>query len=1012
MLIELGLSRSKVQVKIDGEASHDFDLSDLTLKEPDLERLWDHPEEYGGALFRALFREQRGRTLLSELPPGEGLDLHLADPILDSVPWEFLHDGRDFLACARGVARCATLQAAPDDPGPARRARVLFISSDPLLRNGAIPPYALNLEEDWSEFCAALEAADPPCDLIRVRPPTFADFQAALAGMAQGIVHFSGHGGQDERSGYEAVLLFETRGGVDDPLRAGEFAAALRGHAGLAVISACRSASGGPGERANLARLLSTQSARLVLGMQMALPDETARRFTTQFYRFLFAGEDAAEAARQARLLLSRETPFLAGAAVLYRAAPGCGYRLPPGRGRTIAVAPEPDLSGLGEARVGFVGRRRELAQIGSLFAGRTREGQGWKPLTVNLHGPGGIGKTALMAQAARRFAPLFRAVYALRCEPFFPSAAQFYAALEAALGMPTNTILDGAERAREIEKALDGRGALLLLDNFETLAYAQRGDDPEMRAVARAAHGLLSRLPARGTTLLVSSRERTHLPREQPVEVPGLDDAPGSELFERALEQRRDEFDPFAAGEITRRVGGHPLAILLLARLFDKGQTRTLADFAIEALHHLPEAADEWNENERHATLAACFAYSLHPLELDNPELLRALQRLCLFEGRFTGQTAAEVVVVDVVGDAGEDDERQTRSTAALRNLHSRGLLECERVRFLDEEDLELYGMHPALRPFAAGRLTEGEKKAVLEAIYTAMDQVARLAWPGQNSGGIWSSPRLARTARAALLDLQRASGWRHDSAGADLRRRAGFLLNFFGDPQGAMGLYEQSLAIKESLGDKQGKSATLHEMAYILRVSGDLAGAMGLYEQSLAIQESLGDKQGKSATLHAMAYILRVRGDLAGAMGLYEQSLAIQESLGDKQGKAATLHAMANIYVTRGDLAGAMGLYEQSLEIQESLGDKKGKSATLAMRAHIYAQLSDDKAALRDLLEAFQILNQIGAELDARTVMDIILWLRDKVGLERFTALWQELTGQPPPPEYLTGSPSREKD
>jgi hypothetical protein len=81
-----------------------------------------------------------------------------------------------------------------------------------------------------------------------------------------------------------------------------------------------------------------------------------------------------------------------------------------------------------------------------------------------------------------------------------------------------------------------------------------------------------------------------------------------------------------------------------------------------------------------------------------------------------------------------------------------------------------------------------------------------------------------------------------------------------------------------------------------------------MKLYQQSLKIKERLGDLKGKAATLAMMAQIYVTRGDLDGTMHLYQQSLELEERLGDLKGKAATLHAMANVLVTRGDLDGAM--------------------------------------------------------------------------------------------------------
>jgi hypothetical protein len=137
-------------------------------------------------------------------------------------------------------------------------------------------------------------------------------------------------------------------------------------------------------------------------------------------------------------------------------------------------------------------------------------------------------------------------------------------------------------------------------------------------------------------------------------------------------------------------------------------------------------------------------------------------------------------------------------------------------------------------------------------------------------------------------------------------------------GDLDGAMRLYEQSLAIKESLGDVRGKSATLHQMAGVLVTRGDLDGAMRHHQGT----------PGRCARheRHAPPIwhgVLVTRGDLDGAMRLYEQSLSIKESLGDVRGKSATLHQMAGVLVTRGDLDGCA-----STSIAP---DVRGKSATL---------------------------------------------------------------------------------
>ncbi|HEU4327717.1 MAG TPA: tetratricopeptide repeat protein, partial [Roseiflexaceae bacterium] len=151
-------------------------------------------------------------------------------------------------------------------------------------------------------------------------------------------------------------------------------------------------------------------------------------------------------------------------------------------------------------------------------------------------------------------------------------------------------------------------------------------------------------------------------------------------------------------------------------------------------------------------------------------------------------------------------------------------------------------------------------------------------------------------------------------------------------------------------------------------------LDGAMHLYQQSLAAHEALGDVRGKSTTLHAMAYVLVTRGDLDGAMHLYQQSLAAHEALGDVRGKSATLHAMANVLVTHGDLDGAMHLYQQSLAADEALGDVRGKSATLANMAVVQFNQGDHAQALHNARISLGLLQRMGATRDAAQVASLI--------------------------------------
>jgi len=927
----------------------------------------------------------------------------------------------------------------PEGPGEGVRSsqKFLFVPSDPLLTpQGEPAPYALSVAEEWAEIRDILREADPALELVRVVPPTADRLGEALAGVRGGIFHFTGHGGWDGRT---ASLLFEQPSGAADPVEAGRVADLLRGRASLAVLSACLSATPGESPEANLAALLCAQGVPFVLGMQFTVPDLSARQFAARFYRYLFRGETVLEAVRHGRLAvlndpaLPMEMRRLAfGTPVLYVQGPPLPeFPLPEERGlRVVEPAPRVDLSGLPVPEAGFFGRHRELVAIGERLV--VRHGAQRSAAVVTLRGTGGIGKTALLRRAAERFAWAFGGVLAVPLDPL-PTLASVLGRMEGFLGLPEDPKLDPQGRRERVADALARQRVLLALDNFETLTRAGDAGDADARALYR----FLSGLPARGVSFVVSSREATGLPGEVRVEVSGLDERAGAQVFRQWASARRDALTEAGLRALVRRVGGHPLALKLLARRFDE-ETRSLREFveALEAV--LPEAAERWDEGRRHDTLRACFGFSLGPLAEREPPLAEALARLTLFSGPFTDQLAAPVLFgAERVRGASEGEQKTLfqRAAEALHRLWDRGLLEREELVLGPrvEETLHLYSVHPALAPFAREFLGEAARAEAEEGFSLAMRTLAAQCWPLSEGGGVYANPLLAWLAYRALPDLRRAARMREDAEGSLARFHVGFLLRHFGDLEGAMGLYRKARAIQESLGDLRGKSATLHEMAHILSVRGDLEGAMGLYRKARAIQESLGDLRGKAATLHAMAGILVVRGDLEGAMGLYRESLAIDESLGDLwgkaatlammgqvlvvqgkldeamqryqealgileslgdlQGKAATLHAMAHILAVRGDLEGAMGLYRESLAIKESLGDLRGKSATLAMMGQVLVVQGKLDEAMQRYQEVLGILESLGdLRGKAATLHAMAYILRVRGDLEGAMDLYRE--------------------
>jgi tetratricopeptide (TPR) repeat protein len=224
--------------------------------------------------------------------------------------------------------------------------------------------------------------------------------------------------------------------------------------------------------------------------------------------------------------------------------------------------------------------------------------------------------------------------------------------------------------------------------------------------------------------------------------------------------------------------------------------------------------------------------------------------------------------------------------------------------------------------------------------------------------SHGVWDKAKgLLNEALLLTENQEKLEGWQ-----AHIAHELAIVYNDQGETETAIALYQQSLEIKEKIGDVQGKAATLNNLAYIYANQGEIDEAIALYQQSLEITEKIGDVQTKAATLHCLAMIYANQGEVDQAIALYEQSLELNEKIGNVQGQAATLHQLAMIYADQGEIDQAIALFQQSLEITEKIGDVQTKAATLHQLAILYANQGEIDEAIALYQQSLETKEKIG--------------------------------------------------
>jgi non-specific serine/threonine protein kinase len=609
------------------------------------------------------------------------------------------------------------------------------------------------------------------------------------------------------------------------------------------------------------------------------------------------------------------------------------------------AVAPLA-MAALPLALTSFVGREAELAEIQRLL-GRRR--------LLTLTGTGGIGKTRLALEAARRLADAYadgvRLVeLAVLTEP----------------GLVPQAVADGLgvrERpGRAVHETLvanlQPRQLLLVLDNCEHL----------VQACAELAEGLLRACPE--LRILATSREPLRAEGETIWRVPSLsvpgpvngrpiEETAGSEagqLFIERAQAARPEFaltdrTARAVAEVCRRLDGLPLALELAAarvRVLDVEQLAARLDDRLRLL-----AVGSRTAPPRQQTLRAAVEWSY---ELLDDQERRLFERLAVFAGGWTLEAAEAVCsgggleradVLDLLGqlvdkslvvsDATAEGPVRYRMLETLRAYARERLAASGGEKWSARRHAEYY---LALAERAEPELTGREQQVWLERLEQEHDNLrAMLRWSleagdaelglrlaGASGRFWWARGHLGEGRRwlEGLLAATPSDGTALAAVRAKALAVAGRLAADQGDHHRAAALLEQGLVLFRRLGDKRGSAQSLGALGIMAMYQGDYSRAAALLEEGLALRRDLGDKRWIASSAAVRGIVATFQGDYVRAAVLADETLALSQEVGDKGLIAQSALLRGLIATDRGDYSRAAALVEEGLELFRQLGEK----------------------------------------------------------------------------------------
>ena len=615
-----------------------------------------------------------------------------------------------------------------------------------------------------------------------------------------------------------------------------------------------------------------------------------------------------------------------------------------------------------------FIGREREVEAIVRSI-GKNR--------LTTLTGSGGVGKTRLAIEAARRLTGKFKDgvwwvdLVGLNDPSLVPQAVAQVLDLREARSQPLiETLIEG----------LAAKHSLLVLDNCEHL----------ISACAALAERLLGGCP--GLRLLATSREALDIPGETVWAVPSLSlpDREGTltpahitgfegiRLFlDRAvLAQPRFELtsgNAQAVAQICERLGGIPLAIELAAarvRMLSAAEIAERLDDRFSLL-----TGGSRTVMPRHQTLRATMDWS-HDL-LTEPE--RTLfRRLAPFPGGFTLEAAEAVcaygelersIVLDLLGrlvdkslviaeQAPEAGETRFRMLETIRQYASSKLDEREAAEIRDRQLAYLVEFIEKAEP----QLELADQGSWLDRLEAEMDNIrAAIDWALERRD-VNSALRIGGSLRRFWLIRN------HDYEGFErlktillqpgeptsARLRAMNTFFFLLWPQGrlieAVPLIEAAVALGEELDDQWNTAFALLWAGMAASESGDFRSAEGFLERSYESWHAVGDTlyPYSGMSLAFLGDIALIQGDYERARSCYERAGPRLREVGDLPFLGLILRRLGQLALQGGQPGRAIEWILESLEHNWHIRDYRGTGACLAALGSVSLAQGDHPRAI----------------------------------------------------------------
>jgi tetratricopeptide (TPR) repeat protein len=147
-------------------------------------------------------------------------------------------------------------------------------------------------------------------------------------------------------------------------------------------------------------------------------------------------------------------------------------------------------------------------------------------------------------------------------------------------------------------------------------------------------------------------------------------------------------------------------------------------------------------------------------------------------------------------------------------------------------------------------------------------------------------------------------------------------------GEPQRAIELHQRALRIDRKIGDRSGEGTDLIDLGNCYAALDDLSRAIRYYKKALQIATEINDRDVESTALTGLGNAYHTRGKPKQVIQYQEQVLQIARDTSNRRSEAIALMSLGNAYLNLDEIPRAIEYYEMALEIDRDIGDRRGKA------------------------------------------------------------------------------------